>query len=389
MKMPYDLTSKGRENGFIWDCIFQELDVSTNQLLFEWRASDHFTPADMTIDGWSEWTGTEDDPYDWFHLNSVEKDSRGNYLVSARYLNGLTYIAGFTGDIIWNLGGKLGTFNDLTGGNATQMVDPQMARWVDNGAAITVFDNIALWSFDSKQRQSHAVKIGIGQQTREAHMMQEFVHPVALFADGEGSMQQLTNGNYLMSYGTQSIYVEYSHAGELLCETAYGSPGATNARKGTPSQTYRIYKQKWVGRPAKPPSVSILNDTLFVSWNGATELRSWEISSRRRRNSPWVRFAKVAKTGFETSIPLQGPTYGLELQLTALGEDDEFLEAWVVQQDGTLTVNLDETRVPGRGFKQADSLCTDLLSRLADGKVQAEIFCLVDNVHQLLLSHII
>jgi len=32
--------------------------------------------------------GTSGDPWDWFHLQSVEKDVKGNYLVASRYTNG-------------------------------------------------------------------------------------------------------------------------------------------------------------------------------------------------------------------------------------------------------------------------------------------------------------
>jgi len=58
VKTPWDLSKvHGRENGYIWDCVFQEVDVETNDLLFQWRASDHFKFEDMAVDSWSDWTG--------------------------------------------------------------------------------------------------------------------------------------------------------------------------------------------------------------------------------------------------------------------------------------------------------------------------------------------
>lgn len=56
-KIPWNLTAYGRENGYIWDCVFQELDIETNELLYEWHASDHYRFEDMAVNSWAEWTG--------------------------------------------------------------------------------------------------------------------------------------------------------------------------------------------------------------------------------------------------------------------------------------------------------------------------------------------
>lgn len=43
-----DLSSVGGPvEGFAWDCIIQEIDIVTDELLFEWRALDH-VPVDET-----------------------------------------------------------------------------------------------------------------------------------------------------------------------------------------------------------------------------------------------------------------------------------------------------------------------------------------------------
>jgi hypothetical protein len=49
---------------------------------------------------------------------------------------------------------------------------------------------------------------------------------------------------------------------------------------------YRVNKGDWKGNPSWPPSVaadapnnSTLNATVYVSWNGATEVASWAIVS--------------------------------------------------------------------------------------------------------------
>jgi hypothetical protein len=53
-------------------------------------------------------------------------------------------------------------------------------------------------------------------------------------------------------------------------------------------QSYRVMKFNWTGHPTKKPSLAIVDDVAYVSWNGATEVHQWVIdtgnwSSMRRR----------------------------------------------------------------------------------------------------------
>ncbi|KAK3719039.1 hypothetical protein LTR37_004603 [Vermiconidia calcicola] len=118
-------------NQAIWDCVFQELDIATGELLFEWRASEHIniTHTYNKLDAWSS-VGTRDDPFDPFHLNSVAKDEFGNYLVSARNPHAIYYIDGKTKGVIWTLGGKGNGFQDLSGGHALNFAWQHDARFV-------------------------------------------------------------------------------------------------------------------------------------------------------------------------------------------------------------------------------------------------------------------
>lgn len=68
--LPYDLTPLGGPvNGSLTDCLFQEIDIATGDLLFEWKAIEHY-PLDYSNSTYVDngHTGT-----DWFHLNSVQK----------------------------------------------------------------------------------------------------------------------------------------------------------------------------------------------------------------------------------------------------------------------------------------------------------------------------
>ena len=119
----------GNDNdpNWIWDGILQEVDLETGECVFEWRASEHveFTETYRPVYG----MGNHVDPFDWFHINSIQKDELGNYLISARYPHSITYIDGKTKETIWQLGGKSNNFMDLSAGNATNFAWQHDARF--------------------------------------------------------------------------------------------------------------------------------------------------------------------------------------------------------------------------------------------------------------------
>lgn len=71
--IPFDLTPVGGPvNGTVLDCLFQEIDPRTNELIFEWRDSEHYGLEDTTS------TIEEHlfpEGFDGYHLNSVAKVS--------------------------------------------------------------------------------------------------------------------------------------------------------------------------------------------------------------------------------------------------------------------------------------------------------------------------
>ena len=68
--------------------------------------------------------------------------------------------------------------------------------------------------------------------------------------------------------------------------------------------------------PETAPAVAILNGTLFVSWNGATEVITWRIHQGSNQTN-------ISKRGFETIIPLGNGTQTLFVE--ALNADGTFL----------------------------------------------------------------
>lgn len=97
-----DLTAVGGPaDGWTWDCVFQETttepDPSARTVLFEWHSLDH-VPVEQTYFGISDNAGSaEDDPFDYCHINSLEKTNDGNYLVSMRGPSTIYHISAETG----------------------------------------------------------------------------------------------------------------------------------------------------------------------------------------------------------------------------------------------------------------------------------------------------
>ncbi|KAI5257366.1 hypothetical protein E4T42_01101 [Aureobasidium subglaciale] len=337
------------DSHYIWDSLFQEIDIETNELLFQWRASDHYAISE-TFKPIGD-AGTRNDPFDWYHINSVEKDEFDNYLVSARYTHTVTYINGTSGDIIWILGGKRNMFQDLDGGSATNFAWQHDARLhtkadfpelfredlalfgdsKENGGLttqlVTLFDNSAEdvehtldssrgllleVTYPSVSRQnSRSNDAQAGEDKYSAKVVRAYNHPQGPLSTSQGSLQVLPSedeskdAKIFVGYGYNALFSEFSADGTLLCDNHF----ATNYSWGRGEvQSYRAFKFPWLGRPVEPPTAVLSNDgQVHVSWLGATEVKGWVL--QHTHTSPanekaWKSVLHVDKAGFETIIDI-------------------------------------------------------------------------------------
>ncbi|KAG0650207.1 hypothetical protein D0Z07_3315 [Hyphodiscus hymeniophilus] len=323
-----DLTPFGHEkDGKIWDCLIQEIDLATGKLLFQWRASEHYELTETQREV------PNPDPFDFFHLNSIDKDLKGNYLISSRFTFTVTYINGVTGDIIWILGGKRNNFTDLSGGKATGFMYQHDARWSDDYTTITIFDNGAEdWHY--VEPYTRGIRIKIDQEAMTAELVTEYANPHHIYGMSQGSLQTLPNGNVLMGYGNTGAMTEYAGDGTVLCDVHFGPE--TWFGSGD-IQSYRTYKFNWVGRPDTKPDIAFVrsddpasNETsVFVSWNGDTEVRRWVLEGTDDVEAgKWSALNEVARKGFESQILMKNITApyvrarGLDKDGKVLGETD-------------------------------------------------------------------
>ncbi|KAF2626920.1 hypothetical protein BU25DRAFT_470034 [Macroventuria anomochaeta] len=86
--IPWNLTETGGiENGWVFENTFQEINIKTGELIFEWNASTH-VGINESYNSLPEDVGrAEDSPRDYFRINFIEKDTGGDYLVSARAMD--------------------------------------------------------------------------------------------------------------------------------------------------------------------------------------------------------------------------------------------------------------------------------------------------------------
>ncbi|THW04560.1 hypothetical protein D6D24_10512 [Aureobasidium pullulans] len=324
---------KIKDTVWIWDCLFQEFDIAKQELVFEWRASKHHhlneSYAPLNGDGY-----TTDHPYDWYHINSVEKDDLGNYLISARFTSSITYINGKTGEIIWVLGGKRNSFSDLSNGQATNMAYQHLARFhplttfpkllakeiSDHGVAkhkdgitkqlLSAFDN----GIDSRPARGILIELTYPSQgvstnaPLTAKLVKSYEHPLHIPSISQGSMQLVTSNlttdsdpHVLIGFGYTGVWTEYLADGTLLCDSRITTENAFG--KGH-VQSYTALKYHWTGQPSYPPSAvpGIAKTSVFVSWNGATEVESWQLRFLLDGEAGKV-VATADKTGFETEMP--------------------------------------------------------------------------------------
>ncbi|KAH9884087.1 Arylsulfotransferase-domain-containing protein [Xylariomycetidae sp. FL2044] len=332
----WDLSPYGGSHaGSILDSIFQEIELETNKVLFTWRSSDFI---DMSAS--FQAMGQRWDP---FHLNSMQKTKAGNYLLSARHMHAIYLINGTTGEFIWTLGGKLNEFQEITA-EGSQFSNPALtmawqhhARFYNgNESEITFFDNHVLDynGYNCKKDCSRGLHIAIDTsgETKTVQILHEYLHPQGLQSQSQGSVQTLDGGNVFVGWGRNPSFTEHTLTGEAVLSVQL-SPWRSRATKQEGLDNYRAYKMDWVGKPYWPPDISVEKEggngsiTAYVSWNGATEVKSWALlasgSSLDLTGADKI-VAWLAKDGFETKIPL-GSTESRYVRAAALDADHKVI----------------------------------------------------------------
>lgn len=303
----------GPTDGWVFEDVVQEIDIATGEVLFEWRSLDDIpvTAAKTRI---ADDEATKDKPFDYLHLNSVTVDDDGSLLLSARTTHALYSLDRDTGRIRWVLGGTDSDFD--VDDDAVFGAQHDAQRQSDG--TITIFDNRA----SGEVGDSRGLRLNVDMDAMTATIAQEYLPPEERWSVSQGNLQELPSGDVVVGWGSEPYFTKYSFDGELLAEGTY--PAESH---------YRAYWFDWTADPAEPP-VAVMTTTgdtatIHVSWNGATEVASWQVLSGADRSEAHV-VASAARSGFETAIEVPDP--GDHVEVEAVDADGQVLGSAEVKQ---------------------------------------------------------
>jgi Arylsulfotransferase (ASST) len=279
-----DLSSVGGpHDGTIQDAIFQEIDLASGELLLEWHSLEHIPLAESYAPVEANW--------DFFHINSVDVDGDGDLLVSGRSTH-TVYKLDRSGAIIWRLGGK---DSDFEMGSGSNFAWQHHARRQLDGT-MTVFDNGAT---PAVEKRSRGLILDVDERAMTATLLNQYTHR-GILAGSQGSVQLLANGNVFVGWGEAPRVSEFDHAGRIVFD----------AELGRQYESYRAFRLPWTGRPADAPALAIVQHgrdlTAYASWNGATEVRGWQLLAGAAAGALSA-VSSVRAAGFESALRVPAP----------------------------------------------------------------------------------
>ena len=159
--------------------------------------------------------------------------------------------------------------------------------------------------------------MGLAEEEMKATLVREYASPNKILATSQGNAQFLSDGNVFVGWGSAPFVSEFSVDGELLM----------NARFPPNCESYRAFRFPWKGNPTDEPAVAVERRpegrvAIYASWNGATEVESWEVVSGPAPGL-LAPLGSVPREGFETAMMAQ--THGPYVAVRAKDRSGEIL----------------------------------------------------------------
>jgi hypothetical protein len=219
--------ANGHYEAKVIGAVIQEFD-RYGRKTFEWKSLDHISPLEATTD-----VDLTNRRIDYIHVNSISEDTDRNLLVSCRNLDQVIKINKSTGQIMWRFGGSAALSSDFTilndqNSDFNGFSHQHTAMRARNGDLI-MFDNGNLRPVPF----SRAVAYKIDEDQKTATKTWEYISPEMQIASTMGSVQELSNGNILIGWGstpTGLIASEVDRNGALHAEITSLSPIAVPYR---------------------------------------------------------------------------------------------------------------------------------------------------------------
>ena len=305
----------------VMDDVAQEIDLRTGQVLWEWHSLGNIRVPETYKNIPNKITRA----FDFFHMNSISRDSDGNMLISARHTCALYKINRDTGKVMWRLGGKDSDFKLAKGFRFCYQHD---FRRHANGT-YSIFENGAGdGELKPTAKASKAYIFRINEKKKTTSLVKTFIHPGNLLSPSQGNTQLLSNGNVFTGWGSLRYCTEFAPNGEVLWDMEYSAAAVT----------YRCYRDPWTGTP---PASAIhvkseaegADSHVWVSWNGDTQVKTWRVLAGTPGKLALA--TEAPRTGFETSIPVSGQPAAFKL--VGLDADGKVLGRSGINQLGKLS----------------------------------------------------
>ena len=267
--------------------IVQEIDVASGRVLFEWRSNEHVGVDESFMPQ----VGPAGN-VDYFHLNSIDVDTDGNLLLSARNTSAIYKVDRKTGEILWRLGG---TKSDFAVAPAASFAFQHDVRRRPDGT-ITIFDNNA--GVPGAKTLSRGMRIKLDMKKMRASLVAEYLPPTARTTWAMGNVQELADGGVFIGWGTDGSFTELGPDGSVRLDGRFADG----------SVSYRAFRFELNTQPKGQPATEVLRNpdgslTVYVSWNGATQVAKWQVVAGTTAAAMKPVQTSV-RTGFETAIPL-------------------------------------------------------------------------------------
>ncbi|KAF4216365.1 hypothetical protein CNMCM5878_007172 [Aspergillus fumigatiaffinis] len=242
---------------------------------------------------------TNGSAWDYFHINSVDKNNDGDYLVSARHTSCIYKVSGKNGSIIWQLGGSQSSFQ-LRGYNFSYQHDARFREENETMTILSFFDNASNNHTNTSSTSSGKI-IAIDHNTNTSTLIRQYHAPGnGLLPVFQGNTQILPNKNVLIGWGMYPSISEHTEDGTAIFFATLASPD---------SQNYRAFKANWTAKPSNPPTLRTYSasanspTTFWVSWNGATDIDRWRIHATSPESDEFTPLDVIHNQGFQTTYP--------------------------------------------------------------------------------------
>lgn len=276
----------GSSYGLVLDGTIQDVSIKTGRVLWRWSALDHVPLSE------SEAQTPRSSPWDAYHINSVDMDSKGRYLlVSMRHTSTLYAIDLRTGKVKWRMGGNHSNF---ALSSASRFHFQHDAQWAP-GNRISLFDNGAT-DHTKVESSSSGKLLQVDYTHHKVSLARAYRLPKPILSTSQGTYQTLSGNHVFIGWGKLPYLSEFSPTGDLLFEAKFPTIG---------QQSYSAHRYVWTGHPLTKPTVVVGGHrpkvTLSVLWNGSTQVAQWRVLGGATPNT-LLPLGIAPRAGYETIL---------------------------------------------------------------------------------------